>query len=150
MEKRGVRLRAYQDEDYEQVFRIWKDRGLTLGVSDTREEIGKLRERNRDLCLVAVEAEQICGVVLGAWDGRRGYVHHLAVRQECEGSGIGRLLMSEVERRFSEMGIPKAHLFIETRNRPVQDFYEKSGWHDRPDLIMMSKNFNTEIKHAQS
>ena len=80
----------------------------------------------------------IIAVVMGAFDGRRGYVHHLAVNPAFQKKGYGKKLMLELHKRFSKKEVVKVHLFVEIETEGVIEFYEKIGWHVRDDLIMMS------------
>ncbi|MEJ2296249.1 MAG: GNAT family N-acetyltransferase [Candidatus Lokiarchaeota archaeon] len=75
---------------------------------------------------------------MGGYDGRRGYVHHLAVDPDFQHQGYGRELMDELISRFKVMRVHKIHLFIEKYNLPVVEFYKKLGWEVRDDLVMMS------------
>ncbi|MHA1304946.1 MAG: GNAT family N-acetyltransferase [Candidatus Heimdallarchaeaceae archaeon] len=133
-----MQIKKFTIDMYPDVFALWKAVDLTLGSSDTEEETKRMLERNPDLFLVGEEDGKIVGVVIGGFDGRRGYVHHLAVDPAYQKRGYGKLLMEELTRKFAEMNVHKVHLFIEKRNIGVVDFYEKLGWHVRDDLIMMS------------
>jgi ribosomal protein S18 acetylase RimI-like enzyme len=123
---------------YDSVYEIWEKTGLSLGASDTKEQIERSLEYSKDLFLVGKMNNQIIAVVLGAYDGRRGYVHHLAVDPAYQKSGYGRLMMEELHRKFKEKDVKKVHLFIEVDNEDVKNFYLKVGWHTREDLMMMS------------
>lgn len=136
----NITIRPYQAEDYEAVLHIWQACDLSLGHSDTFEEVERVRRLQHDLFLVLEQDGQIIATVMGAFDGRRGYIHHLAVLPKYQSHGCGKQLMSEAEKRFAAMGAVKLHLFVETRNQQVEDYYHRLGWHTRDDLIMMSKN----------
>lgn len=71
-------------------------------------------------------------------DGRRGYVYHLAVREDLQGKGFGRDLMERCECSLRASGIEKVHLFIYSDN-PAVEFYRAIGWHLREDIEVMSK-----------
>ena len=69
---------------------IWELSKITLGASDTPEELERLRQRNESTCFVAIAGKVVVGGVLGGFDGRRGLVHHLAVHPSFRALGIGR------------------------------------------------------------
>ena len=123
---------------YDDVYKLWNESGLSLGDSDTKEQVERVRRMNPDLFLVGIEDEKIIAVVVGAFDGRRGYVHHLAVDDNYRRKGYGREIMEELHKLFLEKNIIKVHLFIEVENQGVIEFYKKIGWHVREDLEMMS------------
>jgi hypothetical protein len=74
-------MRDFALADYDTVLALWRScEGIGLSDSDTREAIATYLARNPGLSLVATDADGvIVGAVLGGHDGRRGYLHHLAV-----------------------------------------------------------------------
>ena len=125
-------------DNYNEIISLWKKAGINVGSSDTKEEIEKMLNRNPNLFLVGKIDGKVIAVVLGGYDGRRGYVHHLAVDPDYQNMGYGRQLMNELIERLKKMRVHKIHLFIEKYNRSVIDFYQKLGWEIRNDLVMMS------------
>ena len=95
-------------------------------------------QRDAELFIVAESGEQIVGAVLGCYDGRRGWVNHLAVASGSQRNGIGTALMAELEARFQAIGCVKVNLLIEPDNGGVQHFYDGIGY-TRDDLIFMEK-----------
>jgi ribosomal protein S18 acetylase RimI-like enzyme len=85
-------------------------------------------ERGPELFLVAEEGGCIVGAVIGGWDGRRGYIYHLAVLPARRGQGIATELMAEIESRLRARGAIKVNLHVEPRNRGVVEFYERRGY----------------------
>jgi ribosomal protein S18 acetylase RimI-like enzyme len=80
----------------------------------------------------------LAGAAIGAWDGRRAWVYHLAVLPALQGRGLGRMLMDELERRLVAVGATKANLLVERGNAGAADFYRKAGY--APDeLLFMAK-----------
>jgi ribosomal protein S18 acetylase RimI-like enzyme len=63
------------------------------------------------------------------------------VLPDRQGSGIGRMLMDELERRLRAVGATKLNLLVERGNAGVADFYRKLGY--APDeLLFMTKLLN--------
>ena len=124
--------------DYDAVIELWHSAGpgVHIGVSDTRQEIARKLERDPDLFLVAEEAGQIVGTVIGGFDGRRGMVYHLAVAVRHRGNGIGTALMNELESRLKAKGCLKYYLQITSDNVDVVNFYEQLGWQRSPHIFM--------------
>lgn len=128
------------DVDPETLIDFWRNNDITLSPTDTPEEVGRAAAINSTLFLVACSEKEIVGTVWGTFDGRRGYVVHLAVRRKDRGRGIGSLLMEEVEERFRAIGCQKVHLFVEEHNREVAKIYHQLGWKERNDLTLFSKS----------
>jgi ribosomal protein S18 acetylase RimI-like enzyme len=131
-------LREFQDADHEVVLALWRACGLTVKPSDTLPELRKTVARNPGLFLVAEEDGEVAGTVIGAWDGRRAWVYHLAVRPSSQRRGLARMLMDEVERRLRAVGATKLNLLVESSNAHVADFYRALGFAP-DDLLFMTK-----------
>lgn len=123
---------------YHEIIDLWKRSGIEVSSSDTRDEIARMLKRNPDLFLIGKEKEKVIAIVMGAFDGRRGYVHHLAIDPDHQKKKYGKMMMDELIEKFHIKNIHKVHLFIEKSNKKVVDFYRKLGWEVRDDLIMMS------------
>ena len=72
-------------------------------------------------------------------DGRRGYLHHVAVREDWRHHGIGAALVTLALKGLKEEGIDKCHLFVKVDNQAARSFWKNVGWKERVDLVMMSK-----------
>ena len=133
-----MNIEKFSMKFYEKVIQLWRNAGISVGSSDTKEELERIVQRNPQLFLIGKIDEKLISVVIGGFDGRRGYVHHLAVDPDYQKKGYGKLMMDELMKKFRELGVHKVHLFIEKHNKAVVDFYRNLGWDIRDDLIMMS------------
>ncbi|MFX0031532.1 MAG: GNAT family N-acetyltransferase [Candidatus Hodarchaeota archaeon] len=133
-----MEIEKFTIENYENIVQLWKKVDLSITSSDSKEEIERMIKKNPNLSLISKIGGKIVGVVMGGFDGRRGYVHHLAIDPKYQKKGFGRKLMDELMERFRQKKVHKVHLFIEKRNKDVITFYQKLGWEMRNDLVMMS------------
>lgn len=133
-----MKIENFNMQYYHEVLELWRKAGIGVGSSDTKEEIAMILERNPSFFLIGKEENKIVAVVIGAFDGRRGYVHHLAVDPNYQNRGYGKAIIDELMSRFRSKKVHKVHLFIEKNNKKVVDFYTQQGWEVRDDLIMMS------------
>ena len=133
-----MRIEKYSNTSYNEVIELWKKTGISVSSSDTKEELEKMYNRNPQLFLLGKMKEKVVGVVMGGFDGRRGYLHHLAIDPEYQKKGYGRLMVDNLIKKFRKLGVHKVHLFIEKNNKEVVKFYQNLGWKIRDDLIMMS------------
>ncbi len=117
-------------EDYPAVIELWSQAGPGIHVrrSDQPEEIVKKLQRDPDLFLLAEADRQVIGSVLGAFDGRRGMIYHLAVMESWRKRGVGEALMAEVEQRLRLKGCIRCYLMVTADNENAIRFYEKRGW----------------------
>lgn len=123
---------------YEEVVELWRKSGISVGSTDTKEELERVVRRTPQLFLVGKIDEKIISVIIGGFDGRRGYVHHLAVDPDYQKKGYGKMIMGELMNKFLKLKVHKVHLFLEKYNKEVVEFYRNLGWEIRDDLIMMS------------
>ncbi len=132
-------IRRMMAGDHEALIALWSSfPGNTTTGADSREGFERFLEANRGLCLVAEEEGVLAGSVMAGSDTRRGYVYHLAVSEEHQLKGVGRMLMEAVQAALLESGVEKIHLFI-YRDNPAVAFYEKLGWSVRKDIHVMSR-----------
>lgn len=115
------------DQDYEQVLNLWREieTGMKVGVSDRPEEIKKKLQRDPDLFLIAEANHEVIGTVIGGFDGRRGFVYHLAVNKRFRRQKIASALLQEVENRLKAKGCRKAILLVVADNKPAMQFYKR-------------------------
>lgn len=140
-EAMDLRIREYKPDDYERVFALWSQAGpgLRIRPSDRREEVIKKLARDPDLFLVAESSEEIVGVVMGAWDGRRGWLHHLAVSPACRRRGVAAALVGTVEKRLRRKGCLKVNLLVFRDNEGARCFYERLGYQEMTPVVAMGK-----------
>ena len=66
--------------DYDEVFALWQITSKrALSAADERSQIERYLHRNEGMSQVAVIDGKIVGTVLAGHDGRRGFIHHMAV-----------------------------------------------------------------------
>jgi ribosomal protein S18 acetylase RimI-like enzyme len=125
--------------DYDAVMALWRaTEGLTLRDADSREGLTRYLGRNPGLSFVAQAEGHIVGAALGGHDGRRGYLHHLAVAPAYRGKGLGRALAQRVIGALVAEGVGKCHVFVRADNPTARAFWAHLGWAERDDLTLMS------------
>ena len=127
-------------KDYQKVIALWEScEGIGLSSADSKEGIKAYLKRNAGMSFVARHKNKIVGAVLCGHDGRRGYLHHLAVHADFRNQGIGRSLVEKCIAALQSFGIQKCHLFIFDSNHDGIRFWEKIGWTPRKDIGVISK-----------
>ena len=134
-------IRAMTIADYDAVLQLWQDiEGVGLNESDGREQTALFLKRNPGLSRVAAAGTIIVGAVLCGHDGRRGYLHHLAVARAHRQRGLGRQFVEACLASLQRRGILKCNIFIFADNAAGEAFWIHNGWAKRPDLQMMQKS----------
>lgn len=136
----SVEIREMSINDYEDVYDLWQaSEGIGLSDADSKEGIKRFLTQNSGLSFVALDGEVIVGAALCGQDGRRGYIHHLAVAKSHRRQGIGRSLVGRCMYALMRVGIGKTHLFVFGENQEAIDFWERVGYSQRVELVMMSQ-----------
>ena len=132
-------IRLMTIDDYDEVYALWQSsEGIGLSAADERESIARFLEHNPGLAFVARAGSELAGAVMVGNDGRRGYLHHLAVSPRHQRQGLGRALVERCLLALSERGIHKCHIFVYAGNQSGKAFWENAGFYTRPDLVIMS------------
>ena len=138
-----MKIREFQyPDDLLQTLKLWRsiEKGVSLGPSDTPDEIKKKLLRDPDLFLVAEEDGEIVGTVIGGFDGRRGLIYHLGISSSFRERGFGSRLMNEVETRLRVKGCIRCYLLVTTDNPEAMEFYKKIGWTHMDYVANFGKN----------
>ena len=130
----------FKISNYQKVTSLWKScEGIGLSCADSQDSMQAYLRRNPGMSFVAKYQNEIVGAVLCGHDGRRGYLHHLAVHPAYRNLGIGRSLVERCVTALRQIGIQKCHLFIFNKNIEGIRFWEKIGWSPRKDIGIVSK-----------
>ena len=137
-----MNIRTMTIADYPKVYALWlgtPNMGLN-NLDDTPEGIEKYLRRNPATCFVAEQNNAIIGVILSGHDGRRGYIHHMAVSGVEQDKGIGTALLNHAMAALKEEGIHKVALVVFADNEKGNAFWEKRGFSARTDLCYRNQN----------
>jgi putative acetyltransferase len=130
-----VELRAMTPGDHPEVLALWRrSPGVGLNESDGPEAVAAFLARNPGMSVVATAGGAIVGAVLCGTDGRRGYLHHLAVADAQRGRGIARRIVARCLEQLAALGIPKCNVFLFSDHDAGASFWRHNGWSLREDL----------------
>jgi ribosomal protein S18 acetylase RimI-like enzyme len=87
-----------------------------------------MARRNPGLLLVASEGTQVVGSALGAWDGRRGWIYHVATAESHRRQGIATKLVDQVEAGLRDLGCPKVSVLVREGNDDGREFWAARGY----------------------
>ena len=141
MGKSDVNIREMTIGDYDKVYALWmscKNMGFN-NLDDSREGIEKYLRRNPTTCFVAEESGFVAGVILSGHDGRRGFIHHMAVAENHRRQGIASALLDHALSALKAEGINKVALLVFNRNEAGNGFWEAQGFTARHDVTYRNK-----------
>ena len=131
-------LRSFEPGDYPAAHALWsRTEGMGLGESDDRQSVLAFLARNPGLSLVAEFRGELVAAVLCGHDGRRGYLHHLAVEKAWRRKGLAKAMVGLCLEKLAGQGIPKCNLFLYRSNEQGAAFWKHLGWSAREDLVMI-------------
>ncbi len=136
-----MNIRIMTIDDYENVYELWMScKGMGLNnLDDSKEGIDRFLKRNPDTCFVAEINAAIAGVIIVGNDGRRGYIYHTAVNPKYRNQGVGSKLVETALSALQKAGITKAALVVFDKNETGNNFWEKTGFTIRKDLIYRNR-----------
>jgi putative acetyltransferase len=117
-------------DDYDEAVAFWRSQeGIALNESDEREPMSRFLLRNPGMSLIARRASgEVVAAVLCGHDGRRGYLHHLAVDRAHRRRGLGRALVERCLAKLAAAGVPKCNVFLFNDNIEGRRFWERLGY----------------------
>ena len=117
---------------YEELVTLWRNtEGLWTSDDDDYDNLQSFLERNPGLNLMVLYEGRIIGAVKCSHDGRRGYIHHLAVKKEFRDHGIGRELVENCVENLRNEGIKKIRVFVLDNNRAALKFWKNLGFSEQ-------------------
>lgn len=132
-------IRPMTIEDYDEVYAMWQiTTKRALSSADSREQISRYLTHNSGMSQVAVCDGKIVGTVLAGHDGRRGFIHHMAVLPEYRRRKIGKALAKRAIECIRAEGIEKTHIFSYQNNETGQSFWKNFGFKKREDIFVFS------------
>ncbi len=143
-----MEIRKMTVDDYDGVYALWmscKNMGFN-DVDDSREGIERYLRRNPETSFIAVEGGEVEGVILGGHDGRRGFIHHMAVREKCRRTGLGTKLLDTCLEALKREDISKVALLVFKYNEAGNAFWESQGFTVRDDLNYRNKALRELIR----
>lgn len=130
---------AFTEAHISGALELWHaEEHIGLSSADEPAALARFLRRNPGTSFAALDGDRLAGAVLCGHDGRRGYVHHLAVAAAHRRSGLGSDLLGACLDALRGLGIEKCHAFVVRDNPMAELFWERSGWTRRDELELYS------------
>jgi ribosomal protein S18 acetylase RimI-like enzyme len=128
---RDVTIRTYRPEDGDALRALWLAAGFRL-VGDDDAGLERFAARNPGGVLVAEAEGAIVASAMGAWDGRRGWLYHVATTPDRQGQGLATELVRRLEDHLRALGCERVVVLVETSNAAALAFWQHRGYETRP------------------
>lgn len=136
----GIRIEPMRCEHCDATLVFWQSmEGVELTDSDNPSDLQDYFQRNPGMSHVATRDGRIVGAALCGHDGRRGYLHHLAVALDFRNQGIGRRIVEACLRELTRAGIKRCNLFVFDGNVIARKFWSDDGWAEWPEIRLMQR-----------
>jgi ribosomal protein S18 acetylase RimI-like enzyme len=135
-----VTIRPMTETDIPAALALWQGMtGIGLREADSPPALTRYLRRNPGTSFVAVaESGELLGVSLAGHDGRRGYLHHVAVAVVHQKRGIGRQLVEACLAALKREGIEKVNFWVKADNPAGLAFWYRLGGRERSDIVTVS------------
>jgi ribosomal protein S18 acetylase RimI-like enzyme len=133
-----IKIREFESSDWQVAWDLW---GQELKDKDNtwqKDKVDVFLERNPGQSFVAVVDGELVATVLCGFDGRRGYIYNLAVKDGFKRRGIGTALTKLAISNLKRAGADKVHLMVLVENQCAHRFYQKLGFSNNKDIELMS------------
>lgn len=132
-------IRPMREPDCEGALTLWRSTaGIGLSPADEPERLHGYLARNPGLSQVAEFRGHLMGALLCGHDGRRGYLHHLAVEAAWRSLGVGRGMVEACQVQLRKEGIDRCHIFVFPDNLSGIEFWRRMGFAIRQDIQLWS------------
>jgi ribosomal protein S18 acetylase RimI-like enzyme len=120
-----------------QVIALWQALfGYDTAHNDPALTIDKKLAVNDGLFFVATVDQTVIGTAMAGYDGHRGWLYALAVRQDRQRRGVGAALVRHAEDALRARGCVKINLQLVASNEATAAFYKALGYAIEPDISM--------------
>jgi ribosomal protein S18 acetylase RimI-like enzyme len=143
-----MEIRTLVDDDLPAAHALWAATDHLGPVASA--EVAQLRAFEPELVLVAHDEDGLAGVVLGSFDGRRGWINRLAVATRARRRGVAAALVAELERRLTARGCVQVNLLVLEDNVGGRGFWTAAGYGDGWSLRMHHKRLDGTARPSPS
>lgn len=123
-----MEVRPFRLGDYAGATRLMEKALSEVCYTETLEAFARQLSWDSRLVLVALEGEDVIGLVIGTIDHEVGYCYRLAVEPSRRREGIGSALVSELQRRFAERNVSRVLVPLDIHNEAALPMYRSLGF----------------------
>jgi len=106
---------------------LWQQVGFH-SIGDDDASLRRFAQRNPGMLLVATRGTDVVGSAMGGWDGRRGWIYHVATAPSERRTGLATDLVHRIEERLRAVGCQKVNVIVHDENEDGAAFWEALGY----------------------
>jgi ribosomal protein S18 acetylase RimI-like enzyme len=124
-----VTIRRCRREDARAVLELWAQaRSEHASTADSLDDVERLIGDSPAALLVAERGGKIVGALIAGWDGWRGNMYRLAVREGHRRQGIGIALTQAGEEYLRGCGVRRVTALVAFEDGAAGAFWESAGY----------------------
>jgi ribosomal protein S18 acetylase RimI-like enzyme len=124
-----VTIRRCRREDVRAVLELWaQERSEHASTADRLDHVERLIGDSPAALLIAERGDEIVGALIAGWDGWRGNMYRLAVREGDRRQGIGIALTRAGEEYLRTCGVRRVTALVAFDDDQAGAFWESAGY----------------------
>jgi ribosomal protein S18 acetylase RimI-like enzyme len=124
-----ITVRRCRPADATGVLELWRQaRSEHASTADRVEDLERLIGESPAALLVAERGGEILGTLIAAWDGWRGNMYRLAVREGSRRQGIGLALVRAGEDYLRRRGARRVTALVAYGDETAASFWGRAGY----------------------
>jgi ribosomal protein S18 acetylase RimI-like enzyme len=124
-----ITIRRCRREDARTVLALWtQSRSEHASTADHLDDVERLIGDSPAALLVAERGDEIVGALIAGWDGWRGNMYRLAVREDHRRQGIGIALTRAGEEYLRGCGVRRVTALVAFEDDAAGAFWESAGY----------------------
>ncbi|HEX6667340.1 MAG TPA: GNAT family N-acetyltransferase [Solirubrobacterales bacterium] len=137
----AIKVRPCGDGDLPAVLALWTAaRSEHASTADRVEGLERLVGDSPAVLLVAERDGEIVGSLIAAWDGWRGNMYRLAVRDRCRREGVGLALTRPSEEYLRGCGATRVTALVAFDDKAAGAFWDSAGYPRDPVIGRRARN----------
>jgi len=122
-------VRRCRQDDVAAVLDLWTEaRSGHASTVDRPQDVERLVDGSPAALLVAERNGEIVGALIAGWDGWRGNMYRLAVREDCRRDGVGLALVRAGEEYLRGCGVRRVTALVAFDDEVAGGFWEAAGY----------------------
>ena len=122
-------MRRCEPADVTAVMALWEEsRSEHASTADRVEDVERLLEDSPAALLVAEREGEVVGALIAAWDGWRGNMYRLAVRDGDRRQGLGITLIRAGEDYLRSRGARRVTALVAFEDDAAGGFWDSAGY----------------------
>lgn len=121
-------VRSFQLSDYGKITVLLEEVLEGSCLEHTMDAFARQLNWDSSLVLIAVDGEELLGVMIGTIQRNSGYYYRVVVHPDYRRRGIGRKLVDSMKKRFQQRNIQRVMIPVDEYNEQLLPVFEKLGF----------------------